>query len=93
MVGEQNPGQPSSGSKSALYGEMDEALDVSKSAILVEGNAKKRKKSTIEWRDIVDNEALTPKEKYPLLHSKELYVRSWRTSRSNSFAPVCTTSV
>lgn len=74
MVGEQNPGQPSSGSKSALYGEMDEALDVSKSAILVEGNAKKRKKSTIEWRDIVDNEALTPKEKYPLLHSKELYV-------------------
>jgi hypothetical protein len=45
-----------------------------KPEILVEENTNKRKKSTIEWRDIVDNNALTLQDKYPLLHSKKLHV-------------------
>ena len=72
-------------SKTSIDGERTGAGEAPRSDMLVEekpnnndnNNNKdnKRKQYTVvEWRDVVDNEALTLQDKYPLLHSKKLHV-------------------
>jgi hypothetical protein len=67
------PSQPSSPSNSAESLEVSKYGGASKSNQL-QRKSSKRKKSSLRWREVVDKDALTPKDRYPLLHSKKLHI-------------------
>eukprot|EP00890_Picochlorum_soloecismus_P001003 jgi/Picsp_1/1903/NSC_05369-R1_---NA--- len=73
MADSHSPSQPSSTANPVENPEVSETRDPSKSTT-PKRKSDKRKKSTVRWRDVVNKDVLTPKDRYPLLHSKKLRV-------------------